>query len=239
MQPAVLVDRQDQFSPAVQFDDMDGLWWPAPIAASAVDAFLRQNNVVVVEGPIDRAATREAFLAEGFEPRGADDDYAILTAPGMGSGVAIGTRAVVGVGLAMSAVSEPRAYLDSFLDARAGRVERFVEANPAHAAFVDAIDDLHFCTTFLSEPDDVHAPENGRFRGRVAFGHGWTVAGGTLSGRWVIATESPDSVTANDLRAWVTAEPEVGDRFEGWRDFAYERSGRVGVVTARKDAADF
>lgn len=239
LRPAVLVDRQDQFSPHVDFDEMDRVWAPATLEAGDATTFVHQDDVVVVEGPFERDATRAACEANGFASRGEYHGFSLLTAPGAGAGVAVGEDELVGVGLFMGAVEEPRPVLEAYVDARAGRVERWVESNEDLAALLDVFEDPHYLRAGLAGPTDTHDPENGRFRGRIGYGHGWSVRAGTLDGRWAIVTESPDAVDASDLRSWVNANRKRGDRFADWRDVTFETSGRVCVVTAVTDARNY
>lgn len=239
LRPAVLVERQDQFSPGVDFDDVDRAWAPAPLEAGDATTFVHQNNAVVVEGAFDRDAARAAFEADGFEPRGTYDGYSLLAAPGAGAGVAVGADELVGVGLFMGAVEEPQSVLEAYVDAHAGRVERWVESNEDLAALLDALANSHFLRAQLTGPTETHDPESGRFRGAVGRGHGWAIEDRTLTGRWAIPFESTDAVDVQSLRTWVDANRERGQRFADWRDVAVDATDGVGVVTARMDAQDY
>jgi hypothetical protein len=239
MQPAVLVERQDQFSADLTFDEMDRVWAPAPIEAGDASRFLHQNNVVVVEGSFDRDATRAAFEADGFEPRGTYDGYSLLTAPGKGAGAAIGDDDFVGVGLFMAAVDSPRPYLEAYVDANAGRVERFVDATDDLAALLDALDDPHYLNAAMVDARTVHQPEDGLFRGVGGRGHGWSVAERTVTARWAFPFKSTDAVDVEALRTWVDANRGPGRQFADWRDVTVDTAETVGVVTARMDAQDY
>ncbi len=239
LQPAVLVERQEQFSADLTFDEMDRVWAPAPIEAGDASRFLHQNNVVVVEGSFDRDAARAAFEADGFEPRGTYDSYSLLSAPGKGAGAAIGDDELVGVGLFMAAVDSPRAYLEAYVDANAGRVDRFVDANDDLPALLDALDDPHYLNAAMFDARTAHEPENGLFRGVVGRGHGWSVAGRTVTARWAFPFESTDAVDVEALRTWVDANRGPGQEFADWRDVTVDTAEAVAVVTARMDAQDY
>jgi hypothetical protein len=201
--------------------------------------FVHQNHVVVVNGSLDRDAVRAAFEAKEFEARGEHHGYSFLTAQGAGGGVAVGADDLVGVGLYMGAVEEPLPVLEVYVDARAGRVERWVDSDEDLAALLDAFETPHYLRVRLVEPTDTHDPETGRFLGAVGRGHGWAIEGRTLTGRWAIPFESTDTVDVQSLRTWVDANRERGQRFADWRDVAVDATDGVGVVTARMDAQDY
>lgn len=228
---AALAVREDAFPSTVDFSNLAVGWEPAPFDWRDVSRFVRLANVVLVDAPVDRRATREAFADRGMTVRGERAGHTLLTAPEAGSGVAIGDESFVGAGLAFARVREPLPVLETFVDAVAGRAPRYVAEREALDATLDALGDGHYLRATTRHGGDEGTPEQGSFAGEVARGHAWTVDGATTSGRWVRTFETAADVPVEAVRAWVAAEREEG-RFAPYQDFSVRARGGVAVVDA-------
>lgn len=134
---------------------------------------------------------------------------------------------------------EPQAALEAVIDAKAGKVDRYVDESDACSKLVDAMGTKSgvIGRTFEDSEDD---PQIGQFDGMVARGYTYAFDGATTDREWIVVYENESDVDTDDLEEWVEAssDREYG-AFTDVDDIEYSQSGRVGRISGTMDTDDF
>jgi hypothetical protein len=125
-------------------------------------------------------------------------------------------------------------YVRCIVDAEAGTVQRYHEADQDFATLTDRLGDGTVVSGNTHQSPEETRPDESLFQGVVASGRSITVDGATTEATAAFVFEN-----ASDVDMGAVGEMTDGPTFEGWRDVEASQDGRVVVVTAARDTEDW